>query len=152
MVAARVILALSVVTATAVAQLGAREERIVPHVAATSRTACAQCHTAEDPRLAAAAPRGACDTQCAQCHGATTTAGHHPVGAAVQALASPALPRSSEGRIACRTCHDLTRPATDSVAWRSQSLYDAVFRRQARHRTYALALRNDKGQLCQSCH
>lgn len=151
MVAARVVLALSVVTATAVAQLGERDARVAPHVAAASRSACTQCHAADEPRLSAVGARGACDTQCAQCH-AATTAGHHPVGAAVPELASPALHRSSEGRVACRTCHDLTKAATDSVPWRSQSLYDAVFRRQSRYKTYVLALRNDRGQLCQSCH
>lgn len=112
---------------------------------------CVQCHAIGDPRRSPPTARGGCDAQCIECHAADTVS-HHPVGAVIPPLRSPDLARSSEGRIACRTCHDLARPALDSVPWRAQSLFDAVFRRQPHYPTYYLAVRNQRGRLCQSCH
>lgn len=145
------IIALLAIAGWGVAQEGDRAARVTAHDASRAPDRCAACHAPGDPRRTAPAARGGCDAQCIQCH-AKDTAGHHPTGVAIPALRDSSLERSSKGRIACRTCHDLDRPAADSMPWRAQSLFDAVFRRQARYPTYHLAMRNHRGQLCQSCH
>lgn len=135
----------------AVAQASDGSGRVAAHDESRAVERCAECHAAGDPRRTSPSARGGCDAQCVRCH-AADTAVHHPTGANIPPLSEPSLQRSSGGRIACRTCHDLARPATDSVPWRAQSLFDAVFRRQQRYSTYHLAMRNQRGQLCQSCH
>ncbi len=140
-----------VVSGWAVAQNINGGGRVAAHDASRAVERCAECHADGDARRTAPAERGGCDAQCVQCH-AADTASHHPVGAVIPPLREVSLQRSTRGRIACRTCHDLERPATDSVSWRSQSLFDAVFRRQSTYRTYHLAMRNQRGQLCQTCH
>jgi hypothetical protein len=125
--------------------------RVKAHDESLAVERCAQCHAAGDSRRTSPSARGGCDAQCVQCHAADTAA-HHPTGAVIPPLREPDLQRSSGGRIACRTCHDLSRATTDTVPWRAQSLFDAVFRRQSVYATYHLAMRNQRGQLCQSCH
>jgi hypothetical protein len=149
--AALTVAALLVVSGWGAAQERARGARVMEHDQSRQVERCAACHAADDPRRTANATRGGCDQQCISCHAADTT-GHHPIGALVPNLREPALQRSSRGRIACRTCHDLERTPSDTVSWRAQSLFDAVFRRQDRYPTYHLAMRNQRGQLCQTCH
>lgn len=133
------------------AQTTGKSAMVKAHDASRTVEQCAECHAAGDERRAAPLARGGCDAQCIRCH-AEDAKRMHPVGANVPALRTPELHRSSAGRIACRTCHDLSRPAADSVPWRAQSLFDAVFRRQASYPTYLLVMRNQRGQLCQTCH
>lgn len=59
---------------------------------------------------------------------------------------------TAAGTNTCVTCHDTTMPRVDSSPWESQSLFARIARRSASHRTRYLAMRNDKGQLCRSCH
>lgn len=120
------------------------------HRESLSAGACAACHSAPTA-VRTPTPRGGCDAQCISCHQADTV-GHHRIANALPADLPAPLVRSTDGRLACRTCHDLSRPLQDSVAWRAQSLFDAVFRRRAVHPTYRLAMRNHNGQLCQICH
>lgn len=133
------------------AQSNERSRMAQAHDASRASERCAECHAAGDARRSAPLARGGCDAQCISCH-AEDAKRMHPVGAAIPELRVAELHRSSTGRIACRTCHDLSRSASDSVPWRAQSLFDAVFRRQPRYPTYLLAMRNQRGQLCQSCH
>lgn len=112
--------------------------------------ACARCHAA-DP-AAALAPRLArpCVALCASCH--ELRGGHHPVGVALSPGSRPPLLLTDDGRTTCCTCHDVTRPRVDGVAWASRSLFDRLARRVRESRTYYLVERNDRGQLCRACH
>ncbi len=125
--------------------------QVMPFVA--DRAACAACHGPD--RQAPAAPQDvarACTTLCTTCHKADQTGAHHGVGQALESGASTSLPLTKDGRTACFTCHDLTRPRWSDVPWKAQSLFDRTFRSAKRYRTYYLVVRNDKGQLCKACH
>jgi len=111
---------------------------------------CLACHRAEE--AATISPRVArpCRTLCASCH--EMRDGHHPVGVPIpRSLPAPLL-LTAQGTNTCVTCHDTTRPRVDSSPWESQSLFARVARRSKEHPTRYLAMRNEKGQLCRSCH
>ncbi len=125
--------------------------RVMPFVA--DPASCAACHG--PGRQAPAAPQDvarACSTLCATCHTSGRTGAHHGVGHALEAGAVTNLPLTNDGRTACFTCHDLTRPRWSDVPWKAQSLFDRTFRSARRHKTYYLVMRNDRGQLCKACH
>ena len=77
---------------------------------------------------------------------------HHPVGVLLESVPDAAVLVTADKKNACFTCHDLSRPRYDSVRWKSASLFDRLFREESRYKTYFLAMRNDQGQLCQTCH
>ena len=77
---------------------------------------------------------------------------HHPVGVSLSMVPNPTLKLTSKGKNACFTCHDLSRPRYDTVRWKSASLFDRLFRKESRYKTYFLLMQNDRGQLCQNCH
>lgn len=111
---------------------------------------CLSCHRADE--AAAISPRVArpCRALCATCH--ELRDGHHPVGVPIpRALPAPLLLTAS-GANTCVTCHDTTKPRVDSSPWESQSLFARIARRAKEHPTRYLAAKNDKGQLCRSCH
>lgn len=111
---------------------------------------CLPCHRAEEaPALSRRISRP-CRTLCASCHEFPET--HHPVGVTIPRPVPETLLLTQAGTNTCVTCHDTTKPRVDRSPWASQSLFERVARRSARHRTYYLATRNDKGQLCRNCH
>ncbi len=145
---AALLLALSaIVSAAALASAGGRPAGGHPSFTVES---CFACHRADE--AASISPRVArpCLTLCASCHGSRD--GHHPVGVPIpRALPAPMVLTAS-GTNTCVTCHDTTRPRVDSSPWESQSLFARVARRSKEHPTRYLAMRNEKGQLCRSCH
>jgi hypothetical protein len=112
--------------------------------------ACRECHTEgeNDPRLKD--PARSCSNMCVTCH--KETQNHHSIGIALKRKPSTALTLSSRNEMTCITCHDLKRPRFDSKPWRGESLFGSIFRRQPQYKTYRLATRNNKGQLCRNCH
>lgn len=137
--------------AIAPAAAGARDgDRPAPDHPSFTLESCLACHRADE--APAISPRVArpCRPLCASCHGLRD--GHHPVGVRIpRALAAPLLLTAS-GSNTCVTCHDTTKPRFDSTPWESQSFFARIARRSGRHPTRLLAMRNDKGQLCRSCH
>jgi predicted CXXCH cytochrome family protein len=111
---------------------------------------CLACHRADES--ATLSPRVArpCRTLCATCH--DDRDGHHPVGVRIERTPPAPLLLTASGTNTCVTCHDTTKPRVDSSPWESRSLFERIVRRSKEHPTRYLALKNDKGQLCLSCH
>jgi hypothetical protein len=77
---------------------------------------------------------------------------HHKVDVVLENEPENGLKLTTDHRDACFTCHDLSRPRYDSARWKAVSLFDKMFRQEARYKTYFLVQRNDSGQLCLNCH
>lgn len=119
---------------------------------AKSPAACATCHPGDAQARWNNHQHRACSPYCQTCHGKATMAQHHNVGTLLTRNPGPELPLSHDNRVACGTCHLLSRPRYDSVRWKAASLYDRLISSETRHKTYFLSIRNDKGQLCLACH
>jgi len=119
---------------------------------AKGAAACVACHPGDAASRHAAGATRLCSAYCQTCHAKDDMARHHKVGTALAQAPSAVLPLTSGKKTACITCHLLSRPRYDSVRWKAASLYDRMFRAEPRYKTYFLAMRNDQGQLCLSCH
>jgi hypothetical protein len=122
-----------------------------PH-AGRSEITCVRCHAADAPARWAAHRDEACTPWCLTCHGKAEMDEHHPVGTVLRKHPGAAFPLTEDGRMACFTCHLLSRPRYDTVRWKASSLFDRLFRSEPRYKTYYLTERNDQGQLCLACH
>ncbi len=131
----------------------ARTTGCLPPLSLTPQSsACAPCHKDSEARWAASQYR-ACSPYCLSCHAKRPDiVRHHPVGVLLPAKPPAVIRLTADGRNACFTCHDLSRPRYDSTRWKSASLFDRLFRNEPRYKTYFLLMRNDQGQLCQNCH
>lgn len=113
---------------------------------------CAPCHQDAVQRWATSQYRP-CTPYCLSCHAMRLDLErHHPVGVSLPMVPPPAIRLTADKKNACFTCHDMSRPRYDSVRWKSTSLFDRLFRKESRYKTYFLLMRNDEGQLCQNCH
>ena len=111
---------------------------------------CLSCHRAKEVSAISRRVSRPCRPLCISCH--EFREGHHTVGVPIpRGLAAPLL-LTEAGTNTCVTCHDTTRPRVDRSPWASQSLFERVVRRSRENRTYYLAMRNEKGQLCRNCH
>ena len=119
---------------------------------AQGAAACAACHPGDAQARYAASANRPCTSYCRTCHPQAELARHHNVGTALVRAPSAVLPLTLDKKTACFTCHLLSRPRYDTVRWKAASLYDRMFRSEPRYKTYFLAIRNDQGQLCLSCH
>ncbi len=114
-------------------------------------SACAACHKDASARWESSRYRP-CTPYCTSCHKAAEQARHHKVGVSLPEKPDEVLKLEPGMKVACFTCHDLSRPRYDAVRWKSASLFDRMFRAEPRYKTYFLVGRNDEGQLCLSCH
>ncbi len=112
---------------------------------------CAACHKDSQKRWVSNQYRP-CTPYCMSCHKKAEMDRHHPVGTQLPRAPENALHLAADKKIACVTCHDMSHPRYDSVRWKATSLFDRLFREESRYKTFFLALRNDQGQLCLSCH
>jgi hypothetical protein len=112
---------------------------------------CIACHKDGESRWQADQYRP-CTPYCKGCHKAAQMDRHHHVEVVLPRMPDAMLKLAAENKLACFTCHDLSRPRYDSVRWKAASLYTRLFRSEARYKTYFLVARNDEGQLCLSCH
>ncbi|MCG3194032.1 MAG: hypothetical protein DIJKHBIC_03289 [Thermoanaerobaculia bacterium] len=119
------------------------------HVTFTTES-CVKCHRPEETAELSAKLTRPCSNLCSTCHEFRET--HHPVGVTIPGPVPGQLRLTRKGTNACVTCHDVTRPRFESSAWVSQSFFDRTLRRSKENRTYYLVTRNDRGQLCRSCH
>lgn len=117
----------------------------------TAAKACVSCHKDGQKRFASNQNK-TCTTYCMSCHLKAEMDRHHTVGTELPKVPQDVLHLTSEKKVACATCHDLSQPRYDSVRWKASSLFDRMFRNENRYKTYFLAMRNDQGQLCLSCH
>ena len=119
---------------------------------ASGAAACQKCHAGDAAARFTAHHDRPCTPYCLTCHAKAQMAQHHQVGSHLVRTPAAELPLTADRRTACFTCHDLSRPRYDRVRWKAASLFDRTFRNEARYKTYFLAVRNDQGQLCLSCH
>lgn len=117
----------------------------------TAAKACVSCHKDAQERIASNQYK-TCTTYCMSCHKETEMARHHTVGTELPTVPQDALYLTSGKKVACATCHNLSQPRYDSVRWKASSLFDRIFHNENRYKTYFLAMQNDRGQLCLSCH
>jgi hypothetical protein len=122
------------------------------HGALKDATACQTCHK-EDGQGRWAMHRGRpCTPYCLTCHAKADMAQHHSVDVPLRKALPAPLPLTKEQRMACFTCHDLSRAREDGIPWKAESLFDRLFRKQRRYKTFFLVQRNERGQLCRICH
>ncbi|MEI7841784.1 MAG: hypothetical protein WCI39_02030 [Gallionellaceae bacterium] len=114
-------------------------------------SACALCHKDAAKRLAAHQHRP-CSPYCSTCHKKEEMDRHHPVGTELEHDADDEMPLTAKKEIACVTCHNMSQPRYDTQRWKATSLFDRLFRNEKQHKTYFLSMKNDKGQLCLTCH
>lgn len=114
--------------------------------------ACAGCHKTDAPIRYENSQYRACTPYCMSCHQSDEMSRHHTVGAELTQQPDSAMHLTQDSRIGCATCHDLSRMRYDTVRWKAASLFNRLFRDEGRYQTYFLAMRNDAGQLCLTCH
>jgi hypothetical protein len=122
------------------------------HAALGSSAVCVSCHAADASARWESHRSRPCDPYCGTCHAKEEMAKHHPVGNPVTKSPRLSLRLTLDRKSACFTCHDLSNRRYDSVRWKAESLFGRMFRQEKQHRTYYLATRNDRGQLCLACH
>ncbi len=129
--------------------LGSEE---APCVQGLSVQRCAGCHRDDAPARFERDRLQPCAAFCLTCHPPKEMEKHHTIGKKLERPLRRSLRLDAREQMTCATCHHLGRPRFDTLRWRSESLFDRAFRRQDRHRTYLLAFRNERGQLCKTCH
>ena len=110
---------------------------------------CLSCHARTEEDALGTRLSRPCAPLCATCHDDRET--HHPTGVCVPGLRVPLL-LTNDGKLTCSTCHDVTVPSRRELAWTSQRLVDRLAPRNGPHPTRLLVMKNDRGQLCRSCH
>jgi hypothetical protein len=133
-------------------QENARNAGCLPKTSVTDPAAvCVSCHQDGQQRWAAKQYQP-CTPYCMTCHKKSEMDRHHTVGTLLSNLPDQALPLTSEKKVACITCHDMSRTRHDSERWKATSLFDRLFHKESKYKTYFLVMRNDQGQLCLTCH
>jgi ribosomal protein L37AE/L43A len=122
---------------------------IMPFV--VDNTYCLDCHQAQELKDQLKDPRLACTPYCMTCH--TDMGEHHVVGVGVPVENLPAvLILDKRKEMACISCHNLGVQRYDGKPWKCESLFGRFFKGASRYKTYFLAVRNNRGQLCKICH
>lgn len=111
---------------------------------------CLACHRADEASMLSSRVSRPCRALCAACH--ELRDGHHPIGVRIPRAVPAPLVLTASGTNTCVTCHDTTRPRVASSPWESQSLFARIALRSRQYPTRYLAVPNDRGQLCRSCH
>ena len=112
--------------------------------------ACDLCHQVDAAIAREAGVENACSQYCGTCHKDKGT--HHPIGMALPADKTDGLRLSLNHSVACISCHRINMDRFSDQSWKAESAFDHLFKKQAKYKTYFLAKRNNKGQLCMVCH
>jgi len=125
----------------------------LPKPAASPSSACTSCHS-NTPRSFATNHDSLCTPYCLNCHSKAEMDRHHTVGTPLPSTADAEhdMQLTADKKIACITCHDMAQPRYDKVRWKASSLFERLFHQENRYKTYFLAMKNDQGQLCLTCH
>lgn len=110
---------------------------------------CLSCHAPAEREALGVRLSRPCAPLCTTCHDKRET--HHPTGVRVPGLRALLL-LTGDGKLTCSTCHDATVPQRRDLAWTSQALVGRLAPRKGPYPTKLLVMRNDRGQLCKSCH
>ncbi len=123
-------------------------EKVMPFI--SSKSFCSECHQAEDSKFILQNLTNPCDYLCNKCHKGLEL--HHKVGMKLAGRLSRKFYLTRKKKIACFTCHDLKTKRYDNTSWRAESLFENIFRKKTKYKTYYLVIKNTKGQLCKKCH
>ena len=148
--------ALSAIALVALMGLSARAEDAAvpgdfPHASVPAVAVCASCHDDSQARWSANRNRP-CTPFCLTCHKKDEMDRHHTVGTVLATAPEGDLTLTTDKKVACVTCHDMSRNRYDAVRWKATSLFDRMFHQESQYKTYFLVMRNDQGQLCLTCH
>ena len=123
--------------------------KIMPFV--ESKETCAKCHSTKDIEEKFEDPAKSCSNNCMSCHKRVTEK-HHKIGVKPNVKVLKDLELTSMRRVTCITCHNLKNKRYDTTAWKAESLFDGMFRRKDKYKTYYLQIKNTDGELCKKCH
>ena len=130
---------------------------IYPHIKETKAkmhkivaNGCSTCHNINNIKKALNNPVRACDNFCGTCH--DNMENHHKVGMELKQKLSPKVTLSKDTKVACFSCHNITKKRFDRVSWSAESLFSSLLSFKSKYKTYYLGMRNNKGQLCKECH
>ncbi len=126
--------------------------KIMPFVESASH--CRKCHSDKKSAGLLINPALSCDINCMTCHGKKKEVmeKHHAVKVRLSFKTKFQFRLSVHNRMMCITCHNLNGKRFDSVSWKSESLFEKMFKGKSRYKTFYLVMRNNKGTLCVQCH
>jgi hypothetical protein len=126
--------------------------KIMPFVESASY--CIKCHPDNKSAGLIKEPALSCNTYCMSCHSKKKDIRdkHHVVRVRINFKPKFEFRSSANNRIMCITCHNLKRKRYDSVSWKSESLFERMFKGKKQYRTFYLVIRNNEGKLCTKCH
>lgn len=111
---------------------------------------CTECHSNEKVQQDFTDPAKACHQFCLTCH--KDMKQHHPLDVKMEFSASMRLPLFKNQTVTCFTCHDLNNAKFDVISWKAQNVFQRVFNRKKKYKTYYLRINNRSGSLCKQCH
>jgi hypothetical protein len=114
-----------------------------------SKDYCVKCH-AKDKKNLISDPAIACAPLCLSCH--KDIKNHHSVNVKIVEKLPEEFNLTKKNRLTCITCHNVKIMRFDNSSWKSESLYEKVFKGTTKHKTYFLVIKNNEGQLCKKCH
>jgi len=123
--------------------------KIMPFISDSS--ACLECHDQTEMTARYLELAFPCDHICQKCHQAEMAA-HHKTGMAITFKTRGSLRLGTGNRLICISCHDLTGPRFSPTPKKAQSLFQRMFKSQAKYKSYYLVVDNRNGQLCRMCH
>jgi predicted CXXCH cytochrome family protein len=142
-------LALALVAVPAVATGPSASSPAPPPHPTWKLDSCLTCHAPAEKEALGKRLYRPCAPLCATCHDDRES--HHPAGVPVRGLRAPLL-LTGDGRLICSTCHDVAAPRYRDSDWTSRCLVDRLGLRKGARPTKLLVMKNDRGQLCKSCH
>ncbi len=110
---------------------------------------CLKCHT-ENLMPPSPSLSKACDAYCRSCHGEMSA--HHKTGFTITGEVPSGIRLTQNASLACYSCHDISLSRYDKTCWKSESLFQKVFRSASKYPNYFLVEKNNAGQLCRNCH
>ncbi len=134
--------------AAAIYAIDTETQKIMPFVSNDSE--CIKCHIDQNIQVKIERPSKADDAFCMKCH--NNMKAHHPVGIRMKGTIPDGLELTTKNKIACFSCHNLEHKRFDDAPWKAESLYDSMFKKQNKYKTYYLIEKNNEGQLCSKCH
>lgn len=111
---------------------------------------CEQCHSNDEIIAFNDQFAQTCKQYCFSCH--KNLDNHHIIEKKMKGALPKGLHFKEQNRITCRTCHDISIKRFASTSWKSESLFENLFKDKKIHKTYYLTVKNTNGELCKKCH
>jgi len=111
---------------------------------------CKECHSIEEINSFNNQFAQTCKQYCYSCH--KDLDNHHTIEKKIKGPLPKSLHFKDKNRITCRTCHNINTKRFASTSWKSESLFENLFKDKKIHKTYYLTEKNTNGELCKKCH